>query len=175
MFPRVLVEVAVVNAALLPKVAFPLGAMTGGGILYAGWLYLRTRSETSEKSDEQPEFKNPFELGSAFKFGLVYAVVLLVAVAATEYLGAGGTYLAGVLAGTTDVDAITLSMANQAREGLDPTVAATTIMLGAASNTVVKAGLAISLGGWAFGKRVATAFAFVLACGAGGLAAMWMM
>ncbi len=181
MFPRVLIEVAVVNPGLLPKVAIPLGAMTGAGAIYAFAMYRATRStggsgkKGGEEAEEKVEFDNPFELGSAIKFGLVYALVLLVAVAATRYLGAGGTYVAGLLAGTTDVDAITLSMANQAKAGLDPSVAATTIMLGAASNTIVKAGLAIGLGGWAFGKRVALAFAVVLAAGGGGLAAMWLV
>jgi len=35
----------------------------------------------------------------------------------------------------------------------------------AASNTVVKAILGASLGGWAYGRRIATAFAIILAAG----------
>ncbi len=174
MFPRVAVEVAVVNQDLLPKVLLPLGGMTLGGAIAALYYYLKVRQETPATQEEGVEFSNPFELGSALKFGALYAIVLFVSKAATEYLGAGGTYAAGILAGTTDVDAITLSMANQAKEGLDHSVAATTIMLGAASNTIVKAGLAISLGGWVFGKRIAAAFGLVLAGGAIGLVTLWV-
>ncbi len=175
MFPRVLIEVAVVNPGLLTEVAFPLGGMFLGGAGWAVFLYLRAGQEAKRKSDAEPTYKNPFELGSAFKFGAIYALVLFVAVAATRYLGAGGTYLAGLLAGTTDVDAITLSMANQAKQGLDPTVAATTIMLGCASNTVVKAVLAASLGGWELGRRVGLAFGVVLGAGLIGLLLMWVL
>jgi len=40
------------------------------------------------------------------------------------------------------------------------------IFLAAASNTAVKAVLAAKLGGWAFGRRIASAFAVILAAGA---------
>ena len=44
-------------------------------------------------------------------------------------------------------------------------VAVISIFLAGASNTVVKAALATRLGGWAFGRRVAAAFAVSLATG----------
>ena len=86
--------------------------------------------------------KNPFELGSAIKVSLCSRVVLLVTKAATVYLGDQGLYLASALAGTTDVDAVTLSTAKLARDGLAPMIATLSILIAIAVNTIVKTGLA---------------------------------
>lgn len=173
MFVRVLVEVAVVHRPLVPLVAVPLAAMTLTGAGVALWEYRKSRGGPTGHADVS--FSNPFELTSAVKFGLLFTLVIFVSKAATVYLGSGGTYLASVLAGTTDVDAITLSMANLAKEGaLTPGVAVTSIMLGVAANTVVKGVMAAPIGGWAFGRRIALAFGAVLAAGAVGVAAVWL-
>ena len=56
-------------------------------------------------------------------------------------------YVAGALAGLTDVDAIALSMANLAQQNPDSsTAAARTIVIAVISNTMVKCGMAIWLG-----------------------------
>jgi uncharacterized membrane protein (DUF4010 family) len=138
-------------------------------------LYFYRRSQSKEVGEGQVTFKNPFELSSAFKFALLFAGVLLAAKAATTYLGTGATYLAGVLAGLTDVDAITLSMARLAETQISAQVASTTIVLGMASNTLVKAGLATAVGGRDFGRRLGVAFALILAAGGAGLAVMWIL
>jgi uncharacterized membrane protein (DUF4010 family) len=172
MFPRILVVVAVVNAALLPLVAPPIAAMGIAGLV-ASWILWR-HSERTERSPDI-EFRNPFELSSAIKLALVFVAVLLGAKAATVYFGDKGSYIAGVLGGTTDVDAVTLSMASLARGGLSEKVAATTIYLGSVSNTLVKAGMAIVVGGWDFGRLVLIAFAALLAAGGLSLAALWVL
>jgi uncharacterized membrane protein (DUF4010 family) len=118
--------------------------------------------------------ENPFELRSALKFGLIFAAVLFAAKAGTQYLGESGTYVAALVSGTTDVDAITLSMAELAREGLDAKVAATAILLAAMSNTVVKAIMALSSGGWEFGKRTMIGFGAMLIAGGAGLGLLWV-
>lgn len=164
MFVRVLVEVGAVHAPLLPAVAMPIGAMAAAGVVAAGVLWFRARGTKATSTDV--ELSNPFELGTALKMGLVFAVVLFASKAAQSYAGAGGMYVAAVLAGTTDVDAITLSTASLAKSGLDPAVASTTIVIGAASNTVVKATIAAVVGGLALGKRVLVACGFILAVGA---------
>lgn len=168
---RVVMEVAVVNRDLLPVVALPMGALWAGGVLAATLLWLGSRREVVRA--EAVRITNPFEVGSAVKFGLLFAVVLLVAKAAPRYFGDRGTYVAGALAGLSDVDAITLSMARLAKEGLSQQVAATTILIACGANTLVKAFLALSLGGWAFGRRVLLAFFLMLASGAAGALALW--
>lgn len=172
MFLRVLLEVAVVNQALLARLAVPMGAMAVGGALASAFLYRRSRK--SEASLPDIQFNNPFELSSALKFAALFGAILLVSKAATTYFGSGATYLTGLLAGTTDVDAITLSMANLAKGGLAPEVAVTTILIAVASNSVVKATMATVVGGWAFGRIIALSYLCSVALGAAGLGVIWM-
>jgi uncharacterized membrane protein (DUF4010 family) len=106
------------------------------------------------------------------KFGLFYAVVIVVAKGAQSVLGDQGLYASSVLAGTTDVDAMTLSVARFHQEGLATRTAATAITATAMTNTIVKAGLAAWFGGWRPAVRVALGLAVALAGGAATLLVM---
>jgi len=86
--------------------------------------------------------------------------------AAQVYAGSQGLYLASALGGTTDVDAVTLSSARLAKEGLEPLIATVSILIAIAVNTVVKTGLAIGVGGWLLGKRVVLVGVLVIVAGA---------
>lgn len=171
MFGRVLIEVGVVNPALLQDLAIPTGAMTLTGLLASAFFFFRSRRQS--KDGTEVRFSNPFELSSAIKFAFLFAVVLLISKAATTYFGSSVIYLTGLLAGLTDVDPITLSMAGLAGDQVTFEVASTTIFLGMASNTLSKAGMAILIGGWAFGRSVLLAFLAILASGAAGVAVVW--
>lgn len=145
MFPRALIEVAVVNRALLPYVIVPLGVMTVVGAFVAVVVY--HRATTME--DIETEIENPFRLRPALFFGVVFAIILLVSESAHTWLGASGVYATAFVSGLADVDAITLSLSRLAAEGtISPQVAATGIVVGAIANTVTKAGLA-----WLIGTR----------------------
>lgn len=173
MFLRVLGIVAIMAPALVPSLAIPLGAMAGGGFVASIHLWRKSRAKASAEGGDI-SLKNPFELTTAFKFAAIFAVVLLGAKAAVTHFGSGATYLTGILAGTTDVDAITLSMARLAQTGsLAIPVAVTTILLGVASNTVVKAGMTAVAGGWSFGRRIAILFSGQLLLGMMGLLVIW--
>lgn len=173
MFVRIVVIVAVVNPRLQSDVALPMAAATLAGA--AASLALWLPSARKEPTTHAIALKNPFELGAALKFALVFGLILVGAKAASVYLGTAGTYAAGVLAGTTDVDAITLSMAKFASEGgITSNVAATTIFLGAASNTLVKGLIAAVVGGWRFGRRVLGAQLAVLAVAALAVWVTWL-
>lgn len=147
MLARVGVLVTLINSTLLPKLVFPLGGAIAGAIIGGLLVYRRGTGARAEELD----VKNPFELGNAIRFGLVFAVILLVTKAARQYFGDSGLYIASLLAGTTDVDAITLSTAKQA--GLELDSAAIAIMIATISNTIVKSSLAFGIGGKALGKR----------------------
>lgn len=144
MFFRVVVEVGVVNFSLARALAMGMLVMGAVSLLICVLLWRRGRSkETAEVESGH----NPFELGDAIKFGLLFAVVIFVASAAQAYFGDTGLYLAGALAGLTDVDAIALSMADLAKQ--DPGssgAAARTIVIAVISNTMVKCGMTIWLG-----------------------------
>ena len=173
MFARVVVLVAFVNPRLTGHVALPMLAGLGAALVATLVLWLRSGRKTTE--EETLALSNPFELGAALKFALLFAAILIGSKAATIFFGTTGTYVAGLLAGSTDVDAITLSMAKLAREGgLSADVAATTIFLGAASNTLAKGIIGAAVGGWPFGRRVLGAQLAALAAGAAGAALAWM-
>jgi uncharacterized membrane protein (DUF4010 family) len=167
MLGRVAVLVVLVDPPLIRTLAIPLGAMTVAALAGLALTFHRTE-------DGDPgalELKNPFELGSAIKVTLAFGVVLLATKAATEYLGPRGLYLASALAGTTDVDAITLSSAELASGGLDPFTATIAIAIAIAVNTVVKTALAAFVGGAALGRRMALVGGLIIVAGAAGLAA----
>ena len=153
MFARVLVVIGIVRFPLLARLALPLAVMAATGFGLALIVALRN-SEKAESAESVP-LRNPFELRSALKFGLYYAVIAFVAKAAEHYAGSSGLYASAVLAGLADVDAITLSFVELHRSGLDAAVATTGIVLAVITNTVVKAGISAVAGGKALGTQVA--------------------
>jgi len=165
MFPRVLVEVAALNPALLRQVILPMVAAALVGAAYAAYLYFSHRTETTE----DVAFSNPFELGPALKFGVLYAVILLVSRAAQIYLGDPGVYVSSVVGGLADADAITLSMAelSSGGGGLDPATAAQAIVLAAMSNTVAKGAVVLISGSAALRRVLLPGFLLMVSVGLG--------
>jgi uncharacterized membrane protein (DUF4010 family) len=78
-----------------------------------------------------------------------------------------------VLASLVDVDAITLSLAELRRTGMEG--AAVGIVVAAIVNTLSKGAIAMALGGRALGKHVARAFLLMLLAGVVGFAAGTVM
>jgi uncharacterized membrane protein (DUF4010 family) len=110
---------------------------------FAGYWRKRQQAERGEVKAGN----NPFELDEAIKFGMLFGVVVLIAKAAQVYLGDAGLYLAAGIAGLTDVDAITLAMADLAKTDLSSVgTAARAIVIAVMANTLVKSGMSIGLG-----------------------------
>lgn len=135
MFPRMLLEVSVVNRALLPSLFVPLVTMTVVSYLAVPLLLLRSKHEGQLRT---VPIRNPFELLPALKFGLLLVAVMLAAKGFEQFFGESGLYAVAAISGITDVDAITLSVARLARDGLDNDVAAQAIVIAACVNTMVK-------------------------------------
>jgi uncharacterized membrane protein (DUF4010 family) len=166
MFLRVVAEVAALNTALLKVLWLPVAASAAVGLAYGLYLYFRQRTDEEGGVD----FSNPFELGPAVKFGLLYAAILLFSKAAQTYLGNTGVYLSSAVAGLTDVDAITLSMAEMAgkgNNGVDLSTAARAIVLAAMSNTVVKGGVVLTSGSSSLRRALLPGFVLMLVTGIG--------
>lgn len=146
MFARVIIEVLVVNRALLASVLVPFGAMEVVAGLFAAIYFRRHGASQDAVSAGLPvAVTNPFSLTAAVKFAAFFAVVLLVVKMAQQTLPPASVYFVAALAGLTDVDAIALSMAESAKGG-DAGVAADAIVIAAISNTVVKCGMVLTLG-----------------------------
>jgi uncharacterized membrane protein (DUF4010 family) len=166
MFVRVIVEVAVINRTLLSIVWIPLTAALAVSTAYSVYLY---RSQSLGKQDEEDRFKNPFELGPALTFGLLYAVILLAANAARLYFGNAGIYFSSIVSGLADVDAITLSLAELSRntQELELHTAARGIVLAAVANTLVKGGIVLGMGSAALRKVILPGLLVTLATAIG--------
>ena len=172
MFARVLVMALLVNPALLVPLLVPCAAMGLVAVALA-WLNYRSSAEPTRRQAEEEAvpLRNPFSLTAAIKFAILFAAVLLLVKLVQLYFPGEGVYLVAALAGLTDVDAITLSMAEFARAN-DVGTAATAVVIAALSNTLVKAGMAATLGGPALRRPILVATAAILLAGFGSVAMM---
>lgn len=144
MFVRVVIMVALIDRPLALSLSVIFGCMAAAGLVIAFLLWRRAKERQTGVVETKA---NPFELGEAVKFGLMFGGVTIAAKAAEVYLGEKGLYLAGAVAGLTDVDAITLSMANLAAVNSSSLKAAAyTIVIAAISNTLMKTGMAVFMG-----------------------------
>ncbi|WP_172145640.1 MgtC/SapB family protein [Pseudomonas tumuqii] len=164
MFPRVLLEVGLINAPLLPRLLWPLGV---AALVYAGGAlaYFRLAGSMAEESAEPP-LKNPFELSSALRFAALLVLILFLAEGARRWLGDVGVYLVALVSGLADVDPITLTLARSAKAELAPQVAVQGIFLAVLSNSLIKGLLIALIGGRQLALRTLPVMAAGLLAGA---------
>ncbi len=161
MFVRVLVMLAVVSPSMIPTVEPPMAVLGGVTALTAAATVRLTAKEESQ-APAHVKVKNPFSLVSATKFGLFFAVVLLLVAIARQQLTDRALMLVSAIAGTTDVDAIALTLARLVPTEIDPAFAARGVVIATLSNTVVKAGMVAVLGSRTFAKRILAATAVLV-------------
>ncbi len=148
---RILVEIGVVAADLLPEIAGPVAAFMGIFVAVIGIQLIRFRKV--QHDIEKP--RNPAELKSAMSFALLYGLVLFVSAAANEYFGQSMLYPVALVSGLTDVDAITLSIGRLFSESrIDSDVAWRVIFVATLSNLAFKAGIVAVIGGARLRRRM---------------------
>ena len=164
MFPRLLVEIAVVNQDLMKNMALPILVMGGAGLCLAAYFYLRSGREQVE--NPVMNFDNPFSLKAAINFALVFAVILVVTRLATTYLGSGWLPLVAIVSGLTDADAIAFSISDAQQAGIITLDwASFNLVLGALSNTFMKLFLVFALGHRGLFQRLLASFLIIGAAG----------
>jgi uncharacterized membrane protein (DUF4010 family) len=164
MFVRVIVEVAVVHAPLVPPLLLPLGAMGLVTLAVAAWFAARSRAHTAP-AGEVP-LRNPFRLSSAARFALLFAIVLVAVRLVQLYAPGRGYYVVAALAGLADVDPVALSMAALVRDGgADPRTGVGAIVVASLTNTVVKCGMILILASAGLRRRALVATALLLVTG----------
>ncbi|MDY9924110.1 MgtC/SapB family protein [Methanobacterium sp.] len=162
MFLRMLFEVSVINPSLLPQLSAPMLVMGVLGIILGVIIWKKTEVR---QMDADLKLDNPFSLKPALIFGALFLGILFLSKIANIYLGSGGVYLASIISGVADVDAITISMALLAPETIPPTTAVTAITLAAISNTVFKFLIALFLGTRKFGRNIGIIFLVIIIAG----------
>ncbi len=147
---RIGIIIAVVEPALAVAAVLPMGAFLITGA--AGALLNRVLHHDDD--EEETRISNPFELKTALEFALLFAVILLVTRAASEFFGTGGVYVASILGGLIRPDAVALSLTGPAFETLDLTVAVRALTMAIAVNSLFKATVGAALGSPAFRRGV---------------------
>jgi uncharacterized membrane protein (DUF4010 family) len=165
---RLVVLVVAVKPSLVPRLAIPLGAAVAVGLAFV--LVLRRGSEPPA-APASPH-TNPFSLWPALLFGAIFAGVLLLVKACEQWLGTKGSWLAALLSGLVDVDAVTVAIARGVGDtGADEAV--TAIVLACVSNNLFKAGAAVAGGAGRFRRDVAAGLSAMAV--AGGVAAALLL
>ncbi|MBY7763082.1 MgtC/SapB family protein [Vibrio fluvialis] len=164
MFPRLLIVASLINTELTP-ILWPVIAVMMIGLYIPAWFIWRS-TDVDFNEDQSANHKNPLALQSALWFGVILAIIMLLAHALSDWFGQAGTLALSAVSGITDVDAITLALGRQSTHSLDVYTAAMGIIIAASVNTLVKMGMVISIGDRGLWVRVAPAMVLSVVAGA---------
>jgi uncharacterized membrane protein (DUF4010 family) len=155
MYLRLLVLLAIFNRALFRQLAIPFIAL-GLFALVGGWLWSRRSDHSTENETENANPRNPLEMKAALLFGVLFIVILAITHYALIYLGARGFYILSAIMGVSDVDPFILGLTQSAGNSTPLTLAATGIIIAAASNNLVKGIYARAFAGSRTGNEALT-------------------
>ncbi|MBL4258876.1 MgtC/SapB family protein [Vibrio fluvialis] len=164
MFPRLLIVASLINTELTP-ILWPVIVVMMIGLYIPAWFIWRS-TDVDFNEDQSANHKNPLALQSALWFGVILAIIMLLAHALSDWFGQAGTLALSAVSGITDVDAITLALGRQSTHSLDAYTAAMGIIIAASVNTLVKMGMVISIGDRSLWVRVAPAMVLSVVAGA---------
>jgi uncharacterized membrane protein (DUF4010 family) len=169
MLPRVALTVWVLNPELAAKLIAPFACMLLPGVIFGAWMWFVHRPGVTPV--DAPQITNPLSLMTAVKFALLYALIGFLVKAALQFdLLHSGLLPLSFVSGLTDMDAIALSMADNVTSlSLTAELAAKAVVVAAVGNSLLKAGLAISLGAPKLRRDIAIVLGFTALAGIGGL------
>ena len=162
-FPRAALIVGLANPELLRATALPLAAMTVLGVVLAWALgrWPHKRAETIEIKSS-----NPFRIGPALQFGLLFTAVVFISKWSTASLGANAFYGTSLIGGLVDVATVIAPASDlMGSHRISPDTAAIAVLLALASNAVLKIVIAAALGRREFAVRVTASFLLWAAAG----------
>jgi uncharacterized membrane protein (DUF4010 family) len=141
LFPRVLLASVVLAPPLAAAVwpAFVAPMLVGLTLFGRG---IRDKGGASRATGPS----NPLEILSALQMAALFQVVLFGVSLAETWFGSAGLYGSAAVLGLSDVDALTVSLAQRAAAGTPGSVAAAALTVGILANTLVKMTLAFTVG-----------------------------
>lgn len=165
MFPRLWLEIAIVNQELMKTITLPLMVLGFAGLGLAGFHFFHSRRH--QVTSQEVSFENPFSLKSAINFALIFSVILMVTRLATTYLSDAWLPVVAILSGLTDADAIAFSLSDAQQAGtISIDWASLNLVLGALSNTFMKLFLVLALGHRGLFKHLLVSFCIMGLLGA---------
>jgi len=169
MFPRVVLVSSFINPSLFNTLLAPMLAMTLLTFFSAAIIWHKNGGQST---DEFTHLMNPLELKSALLFGLLLMMIILLGKATIHYFGEQGILLLSLVSGIADVDPINLTLSRMSLSELSIDVVVLGIVIASSTNTLVKAGLAVFVGGFGLGIRV---FIPLLITATTGLLTAWLI
>ncbi|HEY5896134.1 MAG TPA: MgtC/SapB family protein [Burkholderiales bacterium] len=164
---RIALIAAILAPAILPSLAIVLGFALVGGLVFT---FVPLQNLDRVMAAPAPESRNPAELGTAIKFGALYALILLASAWLSDLAGSRGLYAAAAASGLADVDPIVLSALNLfGAARLEARPAITAIALAYGANLAFKFGVLL----W-FDRRLARRMVGPFLAMLGGGAAGWL-
>ena len=151
------IRLGVLAAVLAPEVLPQLLPVLLGGLIMGGLGAAYGVRRLRPQGELPPlAMANPTELRTTIGFGLMYAVVLLMAAWLSDWLGTRGLYAVALVSGLTDVDAITLtSLRLHSLNKLSLAGVVNVITLAILANLAFKSVLALVVGGWQMARHAA--------------------
>ncbi len=137
MYLRLVALVALFNRQLGGMLA-PAFLTLAGVAIATGWLWSRRPEARVSEVKREFEPKNPLELLTAFLFALLFLAMLVATQLAVVYLGRAGVNALAAVMGVTDVDPFIMGMTQAAGSVTPLKVAATAVLVAAASNNLIK-------------------------------------
>jgi len=144
MYVRLVVLVALFNLHLVTTLA-PAFLILAVAAIAVGWLWSRRPDAVTTQVKREFEPKNPLELLAAFLFALLFLTMIVATQIAVTYLGRVGINTLAAIMGVTDVDPFIMGMTQTAGTLTPLRVAASAVLIAAASNNIVKGIYAFSL------------------------------
>ncbi len=148
-------RIAIASAVLAPALSMALWPALVLPALIGIVLFL-TGLRDPGRSEPLTRDRNPLQILAAIQMAALFQVVLFVAWFARAQFGDPGLYGTAALLGLVDMDALTISMAQIARSGTAPELAARAVLVGLIANTAVKLGITLVVGRGRFRAFTAT-------------------
>jgi len=156
---------SVIHPQFLYALWHPMAMMAIPGVIYT--LVVQVFSQREHTEMDLPSLKNPLGLSIAIKFGLIYGVISVLVKLFTQTDLTKGLLALSFVSGLTDMDAIALSITHNLKDqSIGIRIATHAVILAAMGNTLLKAGLAVSLGSSALRKQVCIALGATFLAGA---------
>jgi len=137
MYLRLAGLVSLFNGHLIMLLGAPFLVLATAS-LGLGWLWSRLPDATSGEVAREFEPKNPLEMRAALFFAALFVAMLVATHLVVQYLGRAGVYSLAAVMGVTDVDPFIMGMTQAAGATAPVHVAASGILIAAASNNLVK-------------------------------------
>ncbi len=150
MYLRIALLVSLFSGELMRVLALPFMGL-GAVALGSGWFWSHRRDERDAPAPHKA--RNPLELSAAFLFALLFRALMVVTRLVLGAFGKGGLLALAALMGVTDVDPFILGVVQGAGAHIELLLAASAIVVAAASNNLVKGLYGLGFADGATGKQ----------------------